>query len=186
MKTADLNYLGIQKDEVPVNLNKIRLIEEALSQQEGHLTDTGALSVLTGKYTGRSPDDRYIVDNDASQDVDEWGKVNVPISQKTFDRLYNKVIRYLEDRKIYVYDGWAGADEEFRLPLRVVTEAAYQNLFVNNLFITPPIDEEIDPEFTVIAAPFYKCDPEIDGVHSEAAIIIDFKKKVILVAGSQY
>ena len=186
MKTADLNYLGIQKDEVPVNLNKIRLIEEALSQQEGHLTDTGALSVLTGKYTGRSPDDRYIVDNDASQDVVEWGKVNVPISQKTFDRLYNKVIRYLEDRKIYVYDGWAGADEEFRLPLRVVTEAAYQNLFVNNLFITPPIDEEIDPEFTVIAAPFYKCDPEIDGVHSEAAIIIDFKKKVILVAGSQY
>ena len=104
MKTADLNYLGIQKDEVPVNLNKIRLIEEALSQQEGHLTDTGALSVLTGKYTGRSPDDRYIVDNDASQDVVEWGKVNVPISQKTFDRLYNKVIRYLEDRKIYVYD----------------------------------------------------------------------------------
>ena len=132
MKTADLNYLGIQKDEVPVNLNKIRLIEEALSQQEGHLTDTGALSVLTGKDTGRSPDDRYIVDNDASQDVVEWGKVNVPISQKTFDRLYNKVIRYLEDRKIYVYDGWAGADEEFRLPLRVVTEAAYQNLFVNN------------------------------------------------------
>ncbi|MGI6108354.1 MAG: phosphoenolpyruvate carboxykinase (ATP) [Eubacteriaceae bacterium] len=186
MKTADLNYLGIQKDGVPVNLNKIRLIEEALAQQEGHLTDTGALSVFTGKYTGRSPDDRYIVDNEASHDVVEWGKVNVPISQNKFDRLYNKVVRYLEGKKIYVYDGWAGADEEFRLPLRVVTEAAYQNLFVNNLFITPPGSQKIDPEFTVVAAPYYKCDPEADGVHSEAAIIIDLKKKVILVAGSQY
>lgn len=185
-KTADLNYLGIQREDVPVNVNKIRLIEEALARNEGHLTDTGALSVLTGKYTGRSPDDRFIVDNSESHDSVEWGKVNVPISQKSFDRLYNKVIRYLENQKLFVYDGWAGADEEYRLPLRVVTEAAYVNLFVNNLFITPPIDEEIEPEFTVIAAPYYKCDPEVDGVNSEAAVIIDLKKKVILVAGTQY
>lgn len=186
MKTADLTYLGLNRTDVPVNLNKIRLIEEAIHNGEGHLTDTGALAVTTGKYTGRSPNDRFIVDNAASHDTVEWGAVNVPITQEKFDRLYKKVIDYLNHRKLYCYDGYAGADETYRMPIRVVGQTAYESLFVNNLFITPPMNVDITPEFTVVAAPFYKCNPEIDGVNSEAAVIIDFDKRIVLVAGTQY
>lgn len=186
MKIADLSYLGLGQTAVPVNLNKIKLIEEALHNKEGHLTDTGALAVRTGRYTGRSPNDRFIVDNAASHDTVEWGDVNRPVSQETFDKLYNKVIDYLNPKHLYVYDGYAGADDTYRMPIRVVGEKAYQNLFVHNLFITPPMDTGIVPEFTVVAAPFFKCSPAEDDTNSEAAIMVDFNKKVVLVAGTQY
>ncbi len=186
MKTADLSYLGFGQTAVPININKIRLIEEAIHNKEGRLTDTGALSVNTGKYTGRSPEDRFIVDNAASHDIVEWGEVNKPFDQDKFDKLYKKVIDYLNPKHLYVYDGFAGADRVYRMPLRVVTDKAYQNLFVNNLFITPPMNQGIHPEFTVIAAPFFKCVPEVDGTNSEAAVIIDFDKRVVLVVGTQY
>lgn len=186
MKTADLSYLGLGQTAVPVNINKIRLIEEAIHNNEGRLTDTGALSVQTGKYTGRSPNDRFIVDNVMSHDLVEWGAVNKPFDQDKFDKLYKKVLDYLNPKHLYVYDGYAGADTQYRMPLRVVTEKAYQNLFVNNLFITPPMTEGIVPEFTVVAAPDFKANPEVDGTNSEAAIIIDFDKKIVLVVGTQY
>ncbi len=186
MKKADLNYLGIRQDNVAVNPGRPILVEEAVRRGEGRLTRTGALSVLTGKYTGRSPDDRFIVEDKITADRIAWGDVNRPISRRVFERLYNKVTRHLEDRKLYVVDGWAGADPEYRIPIRIVTDATYEALFASDMFIIQKPDETPSPEFTVLAAPFYECDPEEDQIHSEAAIMLDFTKRIILIAGTRY
>ena len=189
MYKIDLSYLGIQTDAV-ANAKAPFLVEQALAKKEGVLSDTGAIVINTGKYTGRSPDDRFIVDDEVSHDIVEWGKVNMPIAEDKFDALYEKMIAYINGLdKVYVFNGHVGADEDYKLEIRVINELAAQNLFGNNLFITPADDDSakaIDPQFTVIAAPGYQCDPAVDGTHSEAAVILNFKKKVILVAGTMY
>lgn len=189
MYKVDLSYLGIHTDAI-ANAKAPFLVERALAKKEGVLSDTGAIVINTGKYTGRSPDDRFIVDDEVSHDIVEWGKVNMPIAEDKFDALYDKMIAYMNGLdEVYVFNGHVGADEDYKLEIRVINELAAQNLFGNNLFITPEDDEAakaIVPGFTVIAAPGYQCDPAVDGTHSEAAVILNFKKKVILVAGTMY
>ena len=170
------------------NLTPAQLTEKALQRGEGKLSSTGALVVTTGKYTGRSPNDRFVVDTPAIHDDIDWGKVNVPISEDKFNAILGKMTAYLQDREIFVFDGFAGADETYHLPVRVVNELASQNLFIHQLLVRPTA-EQLDsfvPGFTVIAAPGFKCVPEIDGVNSEAAIIINFEKKMVIIAGSRY
>ena len=164
------------------------LTEKALERGEGSLSETGALVVNTGKYTGRSPDDRYVVDGPCSHNDVDWGKINVPISAEKFDAIYQKLTAYLQGRDIFVFDGFAGADSNYHLPVRVVNELASQNLFIHQLLVRPSQEElkNFVPGFTVIAAPGFKCIPEVDGVHSEAAILLNFEKKIVLIAGSQY
>jgi phosphoenolpyruvate carboxykinase (ATP) len=164
------------------------LTEKALERGEGTLSETGALVVNTGKYTGRSPDDRYVVDVPCIHNDVDWGKINVPISAEKFDSIYQKLTAYLQGRDIFVFDGFAGADSAYHLPVRIVNELASQNLFIHQLLVRPT-EEELKgfvPGFTVIAAPGFKCIPEVDGVHSEAAILLNFEKKIVLIAGSQY
>lgn len=170
------------------NLKPAELVEHALSRGEGTLSETGALVVTTGKYTGRSPDDRYVVDAPSIHNDIDWGKINVPISEEKYEAIYNRMTAYLQGRELFVFEGYAGADEEFHLPVRVVNELASQNLFIHQLLVRPTDEQLKDfvPGFTVIAAPGFKCTPELDHVHSEAAIIINFDKKTVIIAGSQY
>ena len=189
MKTLKPIELGIAGDgAVYRNLAPARLVEIALERGEGVLSETGALSVVTGKYTGRSPDDKFIVDTPAVHDEIAWGKINVPISEEKFNSIKGKMLAYLQNQEIFVFDGFAGADKKYTQRFRVINELASQNLFIHQLLIRPT-EEELDsfvPDYTIIAAPGFKCIPEIDGVHSEAAIIINYETKEVIIAGSQY
>ena len=189
METYGLEKLGIINPlNVYRNLSPAALTEKALARGEGKLSNSGALVVYTGKYTGRSPNDKFIVDSNGVHDDIAWGKVNVPISQEKFDALYEKVIAYLQNREIFIFDGFAGADKKYRKSFRIVNELASQNLFIRDLLIRPTAEElnGFKEEFTIIAAPGFKCIPQRDGVNSEAAIIIDYEKKLVLICGSQY
>jgi phosphoenolpyruvate carboxykinase (ATP) len=170
------------------NASPAALTEKALARGEGTLADTGALVVYTGKYTGRSPNDRFIVDSPDVHDKINWNKANVAITRERADAIYNKMTAYLQHRDVFVFDGYAGADTKYALSVRVVNELASSALFVNNALIRPTEEQlkSFVPGFTVLAAPGFKCVPEVDGVNSEAAIVLDFEKKRILVAGSQY
>ncbi|MFY9499566.1 MAG: phosphoenolpyruvate carboxykinase (ATP), partial [Tepidanaerobacteraceae bacterium] len=169
------------------NLSVPRLVEEALKRGEGFLTDSGALNVFTGKYTGRSPNDKFIVDEPSVHDKIWWGN-NKPIEPENFENLLKRLMAYLQNRDLFIFDGFAGADPKYRLPIRVINEYAYQNLFCRQLFIVPSDDELVnhEPGFTVICAPGFKADPETDKVNSEAFIILSFEKKLVIIGGSQY
>lgn len=185
----DIEALGIIAPKaVYHNLAPAKLVEMALARNDGELSETGALVVDTGKYTGRSPDDRYIVDLPEIHDDIDWGKVNMPISAEKYESIYSRLTAYLQGRDVFVFDGFAGADERYHLPIRVVTELASSNLFIHQALIRPTKEqlENFVPGFTVIAATGFKCIPELDGIHSEAAIIINFVKRTIIIASSRY
>ena len=189
MKTLEPIELGIGGNgSVYRNLAVRQLVERAIKNGEGVLSDTGALVVNTGKYTGRSPDDKYIVDTPAVHDDIAWGSVNRPMTKEAFDSIKSKMLAYLQNRTLYVFDGFAGTDRKYAKSFRIINELASQNLFISSLLVTPT-EEELDnfvPEFTVIAAPGFKCIPEVDGTNSEACIVIDYEQKIVLIAGSQY
>jgi phosphoenolpyruvate carboxykinase (ATP) len=179
-----LNHTKVNRN-LPVSV----LSETAVKNNEAMLTNTGALSVTTGKYTGRSPKDKFIVQDATSQDKVQWGPVNQPISQEKFDVMYAKVLNYLKTKEeLFVFDGFAGADTTYRLPVRFINEFSWQNMFVHQLFIRPS-EEELKthtPQFTVIGVPGCVADPAVDGVNSEAYILVSFEKRVILIGGTHY
>ena len=190
METLGIEKLGIVDPKaVYRNLTPAQLTEHAILRGEGRLADNGALVVYTGKYTGRSPDDKFIVDTDTIHDDIAWGKVNRPISRERFDRIRDKAAAYLQGRDVFVFDGFAGADETHRKKFRIINELASQNMFIHQLLIRPT-EEELEnfgePDFTILCAPGFKCVPELDGVHSEAAIMIDYEAHMVVIAGSQY
>lgn len=179
----------IDKKTTLKDLSVPKLVEKALEKGEGKLSLTGALQVTTGKYTGRSPKDKFIVQDPAVVDKIDWGKVNQPISQEVFDKLYEKVLNHLDNREeIYLFRGFAGADKAYQMPIQVINEYAWHNLFAQQLFIRPKKDELANhkAEFTVISAPHFKADPKVDGTNSETFIIISFEKRVVLIGGTEY
>ncbi|MDD3242650.1 MAG: phosphoenolpyruvate carboxykinase (ATP) [Eubacteriales bacterium] len=188
MKEALANLGILNPSAVYRNMPVSQLVEKALERGEGTLSNTGALVVTTGKYTGRSPDDKFIVDSEGVHNEISWGKVNRPISQEKFDAIYEKMVAYLQNREIFVFDGFAGADPTYTMKFRIVNELASENLFIHQLLIRPTEEQLKDyaPDFTIIAAPGFKCSPEHDGVHSEAAIMVDYEKRLVIIAGSQY
>ena len=190
METYGLEKLGIiSPAAVYRNLTPAQLTEAALRRKEGTLSNKGALVVTTGKYTGRSPEDKFIVDTPTIHDQIAWGKVNRPIEKAKFDAIKSKMVAYLQNREIFIFDGMAGADPACTKKFRIVNELASQNLFIHQLLIRPTAEELAnygEADFTIIAAPGFKCIPEIDGVHSEAAILVDYEAKLVLIAGSQY
>ncbi|MFC4023677.1 phosphoenolpyruvate carboxykinase (ATP) [Oceanobacillus longus] len=191
MKTVEKSLLKelYTHQNIHQNLSVSQLVEKILSRNEGSLTSTGAVCASTGTYTGRSPKDKFIVNDEVSKDFIDWGKVNQPIREEVFDLLYRKVIDYLNGKEeIYQFKGFAGADEKYRLPIQVISEYAWHNLFSRQLFI-PPTEEELDnhqADFTVVSAPDFKADPAIDGTNSEAFILISFKKRIVLIGGTEY
>ncbi|WP_019243969.1 MULTISPECIES: phosphoenolpyruvate carboxykinase (ATP) [Bacillus] len=178
----------LEGNNVSVQLSVPQLVEKVLTRNEGVLTSTGAVKAETGKYTGRSPKDKYIVEEASTKDKIDWVN-NQPISQEVFLKLYNKVISYLKEKEeVFVFNGFAGADKKSRLPIQVVNEYAWHNLFAHQLFIRPTKDELVDhdAQFTVISAPNFKADPTIDGTKSETFIIISFEYKTVLIGGTEY
>ena len=190
METYGLDKLGITTPEIYRNLSPAVLVEKALKRNEGVLTDTGALAVNTGKYTGRSPHDKFIVDSEGVHDLIDWGKVNRPTSRETFNAIKEELIKYLSAQdEVFIFDGFAGADPKYTRKFRIINELASQNLFIHNLLIRPTAEELEnfgDADFTMLVAPGYKCDPERFGIHSEAAIMIDYEAHFIIIAGSAY
>ncbi|MGM9925397.1 MAG: phosphoenolpyruvate carboxykinase (ATP) [Bacillus sp. (in: firmicutes)] len=192
-----MNTVGISNElhdllkgsNISVQLSVPKLVEKVLNRGEGVISSSGAIKAETGKYTGRSPKDKYIVEEAASKDKIDWGAVNQPFSQEAFLKLYHKVTAYLKEKdEVFVFKGFAGADKKSRLPIQVVNEYAWHNLFAHQLFIRPTEEELVDHEaqFTVISAPDFKADPAVDGTKSETFIIVSFEYKTVLIGGTEY
>lgn len=164
------------------------LVTHALRKGEGVVTKDGALRVTTGKYTGRSPKDKFIVRDEGTENLVHWGKVNQPMDNKTFHALYQKVKEYVKTIETYEFNGFVGTHEAHRIPIRVTTEFAWHNLFSHQLLVRPTKEEleHHSPVFTVIDVPNFKANPEEDGTNSEAFIITNFTEKVIIIGGTEY
>ncbi len=181
-----LESIGVvHQDRILHNPDRASLVTEALLHHEGELTHDGALGVITTPYTGRSPDDKYIVDYGDRDDL-WWGDVNRSISPEAFVKLQNRVTAYLSNRNLYVIDCFIGADEDYRLSVRIVTEFAWQALAGQNLFIYDGQKHENKPDMTILAAPDFFTNPAIDSVESKAAICLDLREKLALIAASKY
>lgn len=188
-KTSGLESLGLKNlGQVYWNLAVPQLIEHSIVRQEGILASNGALCVNTGKYTGRSPKDKFIVDEPSIHDEIDWNTVNVPIATEKFDLLYKRMLAYVQGKNLYVFDGYVGADPNYQLSVRVINELASHNLFVHQMFLRPTAEElkTHHPDFTVISVPGFQGDPDIDGINSEAFIILSFEKRLVLIGGTHY
>lgn len=186
---ADLIDLGLHSVKgVMWNLSPAELVSEAVKNGEGVLTDTGALMCRTGKFTGRSPKDRFIVKDSLTADKVWWGDINISFDEEKFDALYNKMIDSLDDKVLYVRDAFAGADERYRMKIRVIDTQAWHNMFCYNMFIQPENEDLTDfhPDFTVLAVPEFYADPEVDGTRQKNFAIVNFTKKIIIVGGTGY
>ena len=184
-----LQCLGFQKTAiVHLNLTPAELVEHALRNQEGTLTDTGAFMADTGQFTGRSPKDRFVVKDANTENSVWWGDINIPFDTDKFDLLHQKMVTYLADTELYVREAYAGANPDYQLKLRIVNEQAWHNLFCNNMFLRPTegADTSWTPDFSIICAPGFEADPAVDGTRQANFAILNFTKKMILIGGTGY
>ncbi|GBF06549.1 phosphoenolpyruvate carboxykinase [Deinococcus aerius] len=186
-QTPLLQDLGIQNATLHHNPGVDELYAAAIRRGEGEQAACGPLTVRTDK-TGRSPKDRFIVEDDLTRDRVWWGGFNTPISPEVFDRLLEKMTAYAGGRELFVQDVFAGTDPRYRIGVRVVTEMAYHSLFVRNMFVrpTPQEREDFRPDWTVLNVPSFRADPATDGVRSETFILVNFTRRMIIVGGTQY
>jgi phosphoenolpyruvate carboxykinase (ATP) len=186
---ATLDYLGLKNlATVYWNLQPAELVEETLALGQGQLTNTGALAVDTGEFTGRSPKDKFIVADAKTQDSVWWSNFNIPFDSQKFEALYNRVSAYLAGRDVYVRDAYVCADPRYRMNVRVVTEYPWSNMFAYNMFLRPTNEEleNIAPDWHVVCAPGFMADPAIDGTRQHNFAVIDFTKKIALIGGTGY
>jgi phosphoenolpyruvate carboxykinase (ATP) len=168
------------------NLTSAELVELSLRRKEGLLTENGALRVTTGKYTGRSPNDKFIVDSSFVHNDIAWGS-NKPFTEQQFEQLYNRMLAYMENRELFVFDGFAGADERYHTSVRFINEFAWQNLFIHQLLVRQEaINQEFKPDFHICCMPGFRAVPDIDRTNSEAFIVINFERKMIIIGGTHY
>jgi len=170
------------------NLSPSELIEDCIITGDGMLSDTGALAIDTGEFTGRSPKDRFIVRDEITEKAVWWGDVNIGFSPEKFDALYSRMKNFLVEKDVYVRDTYACADEKFRLNIRVVSEFAWSNLFAYNMFLRPTSDElqNFNPDWHIVCVPSFKADPAIDGTRQHNFAVLNFTKKMILIGGTGY
>lgn len=171
------------------NLSTPALYEEAILRGEGEVGHLGPLVVSTGKYTGRSADDKFIVKEPSSEDLIWWGKINRPIEVGDFDKVLYGLRSYLQNKDIFVQDCYAGADPEYRIKVRVVTEHAWHSLFARNMFIReldPDVLEDFEPDYTVLHCPGFQADPEHEHTRSEAFILLNLAKRMVVIGGTSY
>jgi len=189
LSTVGLRSADIKNVHVHWNLNQAELYEHAIRNGEAEMTKDGAIRVLTGQYTGRSPKDKFFVKQSPSQEIIWWGDINQATTADTFEHMHTKVLDHLSHaRNIYVHDAFAGADEDYRMPVRVVSEVAYHALFSWNMFVRATPEELVlhEPEFTVMAAPTLIARPDIDGTRTGTFIGVNIEKKLIIIVGTMY
>ena len=189
-RAAGLRAAGLTNlAEAHWNLSMPALYEEAVRRAEGVVAESGPIVCLTGQHTGRSPNDKFVVKEPSSAEHVWWGKVNRPFDQTRFDLLHRHLLGYLEGREVFVQDCYAGADPAFRLPIRIITEYAWHNLFAQHMFIGEPdgaVRAAHAPEFTVIDAPGCKADPARHGTNSDVFIVLNFAKRLVIIGGTSY
>ncbi|MCC7447603.1 MAG: phosphoenolpyruvate carboxykinase (ATP), partial [Anaerolineae bacterium] len=170
------------------NLTTPALYEQAIRHREGILSHLGPLVVRTGTHTGRSPNDKFVVRESSSEQHIWWGNVNRPFDLANFDNLHRRLMAYFQNKDVFVQDMFAGADPRYRLPIRVITEAAWHNLFARIMFVRAKREElpEHVPQFTIIQAPRFEAIQEIDGTNSGTFIVLNFAKKMVLIGGTEY
>ncbi|MFB3817848.1 MAG: phosphoenolpyruvate carboxykinase (ATP) [Candidatus Methylomirabilales bacterium] len=184
-----LDRHGIQNvNQVYWNLGTAALVENAIRRREGLLAAGGALVVRTGQYTGRSPQDKFVVREPSTEARVWWGSVNRPFEPARFDALYARLLAYLQGGDLYVQDCFVGADPAHRLPARIITEYAWHNLFARQLFVRPDWTKtgEHQPCFTVIDVPKFHAFPELDGTRSEAFVVVHLGKGLVIIGGTSY
>ena len=188
--THNLVKLGLRTSHtIHYQLNPDELIADALRTGDGILSNTGALVINTGEFTGRSPKDKFIVKDEVTSNTVNWNEFNLPLAENYFDVIFNKVTEYLNKRpEIWVRDAYACADERYRLNIRVINEKPQNNLFAYNMFIRPDEDEldTFEPEWHILSAPGLRLNPNECGIRQHNAAVISFKHKVILIAGTGY
>ncbi len=185
----DLAYQGIDAAEVVHwNLSSAELVEKALQRREGMLARGGPFVVRTGQFTGRSPKDKYIVRDAATENTVDWGPVNQPLTQEQFDDMYRRLVNSWQGEELFVQDCFAGADPEFSLPVRVIAARAWHALFARQLFVRPDPGStgQHKPEFSVLFAPAFFTDPQRDGTRSKTCIAVSFERRAVIIAGTEY
>jgi len=188
-RSLELENQGIRNvNTVYWNLSTPMLVEEAIRRREGRLAHLGPLVVRTGQHTGRSPNDKFIVQEPTSKDKVWWGKVNRPMNLEQYEILHRRMLAYLQGRDLFVQDCFAGADPAYRLPVRIITETAWHSFFARNMFIQASPGEQAshNPQFTVINAPHFHAIPEVDGTRSEVFVVLNFRDKLVLIGGTEY
>ncbi len=185
---AQLSAFGIKPSKVHRNLSTDDMVAIAVERKEGVVNSTGSLSVNTGKYTGRSPDDRFLVYDDTTHDTVDWGKINHQFPSGKFEKLFEKMKDFVDNKELFVFDGFVGADPGTRLPIRVINDHVWQSMFSSNLFIRPTTEEleKHEPEFTILCINDFLADPEIDGTRTDVFILIDLTRKIVLIGGTEY
>lgn len=187
-KSISLDYLGIKNANIQYQLSPDELHDITIKLGQGVEASSGALAVNTGEFTGRSPQDRFIVKDDITSDKVWWGKVNIPFEPAKFNALYDKVMAYLSNKEVFVRESYVCADPKYRMNVRVVTETPWANLFCYNMFLRPEMSEleNFTPEWHVICAPGFMADPAVDGTRQHNFAILDFTRKIALIGGTGY
>ena len=184
-----LKQMGINPSAIHCNLSQDEWKKQELDREEGRLSDNGTVIVDTGIYTGRSPKDRFIVKESSTEELIDWGEINQPITEKAFDILEKAVKNEMNDKELFIFDGFAGADKRYQLPLRVATLKSWQGHFSHNMFIRPS-EKELEnfvPEFTILNAYSTNIDNwEELGLNSKVFIILNLAKKMAIIGGTEY
>ena len=186
--SSQIEKFGIKPSKIHRNYPAEKLVEMAVQKNEGIVTSTGSLSVKTGNYTGRSPDDRFIIYDELTHNTVDWGKINKQFPSEKFEKILESMKKSVENKELFIFDGFIGADPENRLSVRVINDHAWQNLFVHQLFIRPSKAElqSHEPEFTVMCINDFDAIPEIHGTRSNAFILINLSKKIVLIGATNY
>ncbi|MFA6060103.1 MAG: phosphoenolpyruvate carboxykinase (ATP) [Taibaiella sp.] len=186
--SANLAAIGLNVATAHWNLSPEELTQKTLELGQGELNDTGALCVSTGKFTGRSPKDKFTVKDAITEKSVDWGDVNIPFAPDAFDKLYDRVCTYLTGKEVWVRDAYACADPKYRLNIRVVNETPWANLFCNDLFLRPTEDEikSQNPDWLILQVPSFLADPAVDQTRQGNFTIVNFTRKIILIGGSAY
>ena len=179
---SSIENLGIRNAKIHWNLPSEELAKISVEKGMAQETSTGAITVHTGEFTGRSPKDRFIVKDDITADAVWWGNINIPFEPAKFDALYDRVADYLSGKEIYARDSYVCADPKYRTNVRVVTEYPWSNMFCYNMFLRPEASElnDFNPEWTVVCAPGFMAVPERDGTRQHNFAILNFKRKIAL------
>ncbi|WP_053971099.1 phosphoenolpyruvate carboxykinase (ATP) [Mangrovimonas sp. ST2L15] len=187
-KTISLEPYGIKNAQVNYQLSPEELQEVTIENGQGVETANGTLAVNTGEFTGRSPKDRFIVKDAITEDKVWWGNINIPFDSDQFQKLYDKVVDYLSGKEIFVRDAYACADPNYKLNIRVINEYPWSNMFAYNMFLRPDETEleDFSPEWTVVNAPGFMANPEVDGTRQHNFAILDFTRKIALIGGTGY